>query len=84
MNNDSEPAAPLMDSSGVSVERKRRDDEATRFNELYLLAPVGYFVVGFDGRILLANLVGADMLGIARANPGIHRFRSFVKRDCAA
>ncbi|MDB5919803.1 MAG: diguanylate cyclase [Massilia sp.] len=84
MNNDREPAPLPMDSSGISLERKRRDDEAARYNELYLLAPVGYFVVGFDGRILLANLVGADMLGINRANPGAHRFRSFVKRDCAA
>ena len=56
----------------------RRDDEAAWFNELYLLAPVGYFVLGFDSRILLANLAGAEMLGIARANPGIHRLRAFV------
>ncbi|MDB5949242.1 MAG: hypothetical protein JWR65_1097 [Massilia sp.] len=84
MNDDRKPLLPLMDSGGISIERKRRGDEAARFNELYLLAPVGYFVVGIDGRILLANLVGADMLGIARANPGVHRFRSFVADDCAA
>ncbi|MES2759137.1 MAG: EAL domain-containing protein [Pseudomonadota bacterium] len=78
MDDDRDPAQPLMDSSGISLERMRRDDEAAWFNELYLLAPVGYFVVGFDGRILLANLVGAEMLGIARANPGAHRFRAFV------
>ena len=84
MNDDRKPLLPLMDSSGISIERKRRDDEAARFNELYLLAPVGYFVIGFDGRILLANLVGADMLGVKRANPGVHRFRSFIADDCGA
>lgn len=78
MDNDRDLADPAMDSSGISLERKRRDDEAAWFNELYLLAPVGYFVVGFDSKILLANLVGAGMLGISRANPGAHRFRSFI------
>ena len=84
MDNERDPAQPLMDSSGMSLERMRRDDEAAYFNELYLLAPVGYFVVGFDSRILQANLVGAEMLGIARANPGAHHFRSFIADGCAA
>ncbi|HEU4376720.1 MAG TPA: EAL domain-containing protein [Telluria sp.] len=78
MDNDRNLADPAMDSSGISPERKRRDDEAAWFNELYLLAPVGYFVLGFDSRILQANLVGAGLFGISRANPGAHRFRSFV------
>ena len=38
----------------------RRDDEAAWFNELYLLAPVGYFVLGFDSRILLAPKCSAS------------------------
>lgn len=37
--------------SGVSAERLRHEQEQARYNDLYLLAPVGYFVVGFDGRI---------------------------------
>ena len=64
--------------SGVSPERLRFEKEQAYFNELYLLAPVGYFVVGFDSTILQVNLVGADMLGIERANPRIHHFRNFV------
>jgi diguanylate cyclase (GGDEF)-like protein/PAS domain S-box-containing protein len=84
MDNDRDPAESLMDSSGISLERRRRDDEAAYFNELYLLAPVGYFVVAFDSKILLANLVGAEMLGIARANPGAHRFRAFLANACVA
>jgi PAS domain S-box-containing protein len=84
MDNDRDSARPLMDSSGISVERMRRDDQAAHFNELYLLAPVGYFVLAFDSRILQANLVGAEMVGIARANPGAHRFRELVADSCAA
>ena len=35
--------------SGVSPEWLRHEQEQAHFNELYLLAPCGYFVVGFDG-----------------------------------
>jgi hypothetical protein len=44
--------------SGVSPERLRHEQEQAHFNELYLLAPVGYFVVAFDGRILQSNVAG--------------------------
>jgi diguanylate cyclase (GGDEF)-like protein/PAS domain S-box-containing protein len=84
MDPDRDPVDPVMDSSGISVERMRRDDEAAYFNELYLLAPVGYLVVGLDSRILRANLVGAEMLGIARADPSAHRLRCFIAGGCAA
>jgi diguanylate cyclase (GGDEF)-like protein/PAS domain S-box-containing protein len=66
--------------SGVSAERLRHEQEQAHFNELYLLAPVGYFVVGFDGRILQANVAGARLIGVARAEAVRHRFRDFVRR----
>jgi diguanylate cyclase (GGDEF)-like protein/PAS domain S-box-containing protein len=64
--------------SGVSAERLRHEQDQAHYNELYLLAPVGYFLVAFDGAILQSNLVGARMLGIARDRPGKQRFRTFV------
>jgi diguanylate cyclase (GGDEF)-like protein/PAS domain S-box-containing protein len=69
---------PLIDSSGVTVNRLRYEEEQAYYNELYLLAPVGYFVIAFDSTILQVNLAGADMLGITRATAQIHRFRSFI------
>lgn len=71
-------AEPVVDVSGVTIDRLRHEEEQAYYNELYLLAPVGYFVVAFDNTILQANLVGAEMLGIPRANPARHRLRSFV------
>lgn len=68
----------MVDPCGVTVDRLRYEEEQSYYNELYLLAPVGYFLVGFDSTILQVNLVGADMLGIARARPGEHHFRAFV------
>jgi diguanylate cyclase (GGDEF)-like protein len=76
MDDDRDPAAARVD--GISLDGGRRDDDAAWFNELYLLAPVGYFVLAFDSRVLLANLAGAAMLDIARSLPGSHRFRSFI------
>jgi diguanylate cyclase (GGDEF)-like protein/PAS domain S-box-containing protein len=73
------PASQQLDS-GLKPERLRHEQEQAHFNELYLLAPVGYFVVGLDGRILQANVAGAQLIGVARAAVGGHRFRDFVRR----
>ncbi|WP_229207417.1 MULTISPECIES: bifunctional diguanylate cyclase/phosphodiesterase [unclassified Duganella] len=48
------------------------------FDDLYLLAPVGYFVLSLDSTILQMNLVGADLLGLARANPDKATLRQFI------
>jgi diguanylate cyclase (GGDEF)-like protein/PAS domain S-box-containing protein len=75
---DAAAAARHQLDSGVSIERLRHEQEQAHYNELYLLAPSGYFVVGFDSAILQANLAGAQMLGIARSAPGRPRFRAYV------
>nr|WP_315257894.1 EAL domain-containing protein [uncultured Duganella sp.] len=51
---------------------------SSRFNDLYLLAPVGYFVLSFDTTILQMNVVGADLLGLQRLNPERATLRQFV------
>jgi len=38
-----------------------------RYFDLYNLAPVGYFIVSHEGRILETNLTGVILLGIPRA-----------------
>jgi PAS domain S-box-containing protein len=38
-----------------------------RYFDLYNLAPVGYFIVSHDGRILETNLAGVTLLGVPRA-----------------
>src|SRR5664279_3411007 len=38
-----------------------------RYFDLYNLAPVGYFIVSHEGRILETNLTGANLLGVPRA-----------------
>jgi len=52
--------------------------EQAYFNDVYLLAPVGYFVLGFDTTILQMNVVGADLLGLSRDNPGRSAFRAYI------
>lgn len=66
------------DGPGVSPERLRYEQEHAWFNELYLLAPLGYFLVGFDSAILQVNIAGADMLALDRRFRQSHPFRYYV------
>ncbi|WP_223305970.1 bifunctional diguanylate cyclase/phosphodiesterase [Massilia sp. NR 4-1] len=85
---DLDPYAMLADSPGrlplaateyaASAVRLRAEREQDYFNDIYLLAPVGYFVLALDTTVLLMNLVGADLLGIPRANPQRLRLRGFI------
>ena len=65
-------------NSPLTPERLRLEQEHAYFNDIYLLAPVGYFVLGLDATILQMNLVGADLLGVPRQNPERVHFRNFV------
>jgi diguanylate cyclase (GGDEF)-like protein/PAS domain S-box-containing protein len=68
-------AAKASDQIGAL---ERGDADQAFFDDLYLLAPVGYFVLGLDTTILQMNVVGADLLGVQRANPEHHTLRQFV------
>jgi diguanylate cyclase (GGDEF)-like protein/PAS domain S-box-containing protein len=72
------PMATLDEELGLNAEQQRRAAELAYFNDIYLLAPVGYFVLGFDTTILQMNVVGADLLGLPRQNPDRVQFRAFV------
>ncbi len=72
------PLASRAGEGGLGADALRYADEQTYFNDIYLLAPVGYFVLGFDTTILQMNVVGADLLGLPRNNPDRIQFRAFV------
>ncbi|NRR32009.1 EAL domain-containing protein [Oxalobacteraceae bacterium] len=72
-------ALPVRNTdAALTPERLRAEQEQAYFNDIYLLAPVGYFVLGFDTTILQMNLVGADLLGITRGNPERVAFRDYI------
>jgi diguanylate cyclase (GGDEF)-like protein/PAS domain S-box-containing protein len=71
-------AASLLDDGVFSPERVRAEREQAYFNDLYLLAPVAYFVLGLDGVIVQVNLVAAELFGLVRERPGHVLFRSYV------
>jgi PAS domain S-box-containing protein len=52
--------------------------ELARYTDLFDFAPVGYFDLGADGTIRLANLTGARMIGIERGRLINRRFGQFV------
>jgi diguanylate cyclase (GGDEF)-like protein/PAS domain S-box-containing protein len=68
--------ATMGDSGAPDHEAVMADQDY--FNDIYLLAPVGYFVLGFDTAILQMNVVGADLLGLPRNNPEHVPFRQFI------
>ena len=72
------PAMPLLDDGVFSPERVKAEREQAYFNDLYLLAPVAYFVLGLDGVILQMNLVAAELFGLQRERPGHVLFRAYV------
>ena len=73
-----EAAAASEDELALTPGRLRYEQEQAYFNDIYLLAPVGYFVLAFDTTLLQQNLVGADLLGLPRNNPARAKFRDFV------
>ena len=52
-----------------------------RYADIYDFAPVGYFTLDAEARILDVNLTGAILLGIKRSEKGLHRFNAFVTSD---
>ena len=61
--------------------RQARDEVEAgleRYTDLYDFAPVGYFTLAYDGTIRQANLSGARVLGVERAQLVGRQFSSFV------
>ena len=54
--------------------RAEREDILDQFTDLYDFAPVGYFTLDRDGKILRANLTGANLLGVERSKLAGKRF----------
>ena len=58
--------------------RNRTDALLEKYTDLYDFAPVGYFSVDEQGRIMEANLTGATLLGVDRSQLISRRLRHFV------
>ena len=67
-----------MQNEELREARARLEASATRYTNLYNLAPVGYFTMGLKGEIIQANLAGARLLGLERSRLLDYRFDAFV------
>ena len=67
-----------MQNEELREARARLEASATRYTNLYNLAPVGYFTTGLKGEIIQANLAGARLLGLERSRLLDYRFDAFV------
>ncbi len=48
------------------VNERETAAELARYKALYEFAPVGYFIISREGRVLESNRTGADLLGVPR------------------
>lgn len=53
-------------------------DELTRYQMFFQFAPVGYLVLGYDGRIIESNVLGYKLLGVKRDELGGRFADSFL------
>lgn len=69
-----------LDLQQEQLEANAREfaEDLARYKALYDAAPVGYFVVGRDGRIQEGNRAGAAMLGMAQDDVGGCRLERFL------
>ena len=58
--------------------RAEREDILDQYTDLYDFAPVGYFTLDRDGKILRANLTGVQLLGAERSKLAGKRFGLYV------
>ncbi|WP_018950160.1 PAS domain S-box protein [Thioalkalivibrio sp. ALMg11] len=52
-----------LQNSQLRTDQEELEQAMARYRGLYEFAPVGYLVVGLDGRILEGNRAGAELLG---------------------
>lgn len=67
-----------MQNEELNAARAEVEAGLERYTELYDFAPIGYFTLERDGTIRQANLTGAGLLGLARAQLKRQRFGAFV------
>jgi PAS domain S-box-containing protein len=55
-----------LQNEEMHLNEQRLVEEFTRYKELYEFAPIGYFLVDFQGEIIESNRAGAELFGMGR------------------
>jgi PAS domain S-box-containing protein len=67
-----------MQNTELQEARNRMEGLLEKYTDLYDFAPVGYFSIDEQGRILEVNLTGATLLGVERSQLINRRLQHFV------
>lgn len=65
----------------IKANERELAQDLDHYRTLFEYAPVGYFVVDFDGRIMEANRVGAGLLGMDQSAVGGRSLDGFLDAD---
>ena len=68
----------------LQEEHLAAEQSTLRLVELYLFAPVAYFMVGSTGQIIEGNLLGAQLMGVSRDEVQSHNITRLVDPDSRA
>jgi len=70
-----------MQNQELLLAKERAEHTIEKYTELYDYAPSGYFTLSTDGKVIEANLTGADMLGKLHSSVLNSQFAFFVCDD---
>jgi PAS domain S-box-containing protein len=73
-----------LQNEALKLAREQSEITAQKYTSLYDFAPIGYFTLSDEGKILDLNLSGAKMLGNVRANLKNIPFKRFIPESLQA
>lgn len=70
-----------MQNRELELARNEAEEAQEIYRDLYDFAPIGYFTLSREGNVIMANLTGATLLGLERANLTGHPFVQWIDPD---
>ena len=71
-----------MQNEELKHANAQAENALSKYYELYDLAPVGYFTINEQGKILEVNQVGADLLEVKNRYLLNNYFQNYIAEDC--
>lgn len=71
-----------MQNEEMKLANSQAENALFKYYELYDLAPIGYFTVNEQGRILEVNQAGADILEVKNRYLLNNYFQNYIAEDC--
>ena len=71
-----------MQNEELKYANAQSEDSLSKYYELYNLAPIGYFTVNEQGKILEVNQASTDLLKVKKLHLLNNYFQNYIAEDC--